>query len=264
MAPPVFGDLLKAAADVLGDDYTSKFLLKAKSSPASMPVSFTIEDEIKGAKGVEGTLTAKYKEPYSGVTFDKIKLKGNSVSYEASKVIEGVKFKVKGDPADVNATSGSAELKSPFYALTAAGDKKKVSASMTAAPIRFGVIGCDATYTLSGGAISYNAGATYALGALFGGVVYSSKKIFSFACLWSPHPKLAVAATLDSDKKEPTVGFKYGLAPTVTLGAKTTKDTLSLVYINKLGKDATLVVGATSKYAEINAKPVLGCSLTIG
>lgn len=100
-----------------------------------MPLSFTIEDEIKGVKGIEGTLTAKYKEPYTGVTFDKIKLKGNTLNYEASKMIEGVKIKAKGDPSDLNSTAASAEFKAPKYTLFAAADKKKVSASVTTAPI---------------------------------------------------------------------------------------------------------------------------------
>lgn len=105
---------------------------------------------------------------------------------------------------------------------------------------------------------------SYTLNTLFGGIVYSSKKIFTLALSWSPIPKLTVAATIDSEKKEPTVGFKFGIAPSVTVGAKTTKETISLVYVNKLGKDATLVIGATSKYADMNAKPALGASLTIG
>jgi len=264
MAPPTFSDLLKVASDVLGDDYTSKYLVKAKSAPSSMPVSFTIEDEIKGGKGVEGTLTCKYKEPYSGVTFDKIKLKGSKVNYEASKSIEGVKLKAKGDPTDLNSTSGSAEFKTKSYALTAAADKKCASASATFSPIAFGVIGCDATYTLSGGAIAYNAGLSYTFKSLFGGIIYSSKKIATLALCWSPVPELSVAATVDSDKKEPTVGIKYGLTPTITVGAKTTKESLALVYVNKLGKDATVVVGATSKYADIQAKPTFGATLTIG
>jgi len=265
MAPAPFGDLAKPALDVLGDDYTSKYLLKAKSAPKSVPVSFTIEDEV-GPKGVDGKLTAKIKEPYTGVTFDKITLKGTKYSFEASKSIEGVKFKAKGDPFDYKSTSGSAEFKGPFYALTAAADKSKVSGSIAAAPLfPSAILGGEASYPLKGGPIAYACGASYAFQGLFASVKYTSKKIFSFAFMWTPLPKFALAASVDSAKpKEPTVGFKYGASPSVTLGAKTTKDTLSLVYINKLGKDASVVVSAEAKYADLNAKPVLGATLTIG
>ena len=77
--PVVFADLCKAATDVLDNDYTTKTLLKAKTAkipfPQVGPVVLTIEDEVKGAKGVEGKLTAKFA--YQGVSFDKIALKGD-------------------------------------------------------------------------------------------------------------------------------------------------------------------------------------------
>lgn len=258
-----YGDVAKPALDVLGDDYTTKYMIKAKSSPKSMPVSFTIEDEVKGKGGVEGTLTAKYKEPYTGITFDKIKLKGSSLTYEASKSVEGVKFKAKGDPFDVSSTAASAELKTRTYTVTAAADKKKLGGSLSLAVWNC-VVGCDASYALSGGALAYSAGLNFAMNAIFGALVVTSKKVASLALMWSPSPALAIAASVDSDKKEPVVGFKFGLVPAVTVGAKTTKDTLSLVYINKFGKDASLVLAATAKYADLNAKPAFGASLTIG
>lgn len=263
MSPPTFCDLLKSAGDVLGDDYTSKYSLKAKSAPSALPVGLTIEDEIKEGKRVEGTLTLKYKEPRTGISFDKVKLKGNSLSYEASKVVEGVKIKVKGD-GTANATSASAEKKGPRYAVTAGGDKKKITGSVTYSLLKRCFVGCDATYALSGGTPSYNAGISYAFQSVFGGVVYSSKKIFSFALMWTPDPKVALAATIDSVKKEPTVGLKYGVSDTVSVGAKSTKESISLVYVNKIDKAATLVLAATSKYSEIQAKPTFGASITIG
>eukprot|EP00635_Sarcinochrysidales_sp_CCMP3193_P003269 CAMPEP_0118897114 /NCGR_PEP_ID=MMETSP1166-20130328/4651_1 /TAXON_ID=1104430 /ORGANISM="Chrysoreinhardia sp, Strain CCMP3193" /LENGTH=265 /DNA_ID=CAMNT_0006836181 /DNA_START=72 /DNA_END=872 /DNA_ORIENTATION=+ len=265
MGPAPFGDLAKPALDVLGDDYTKKFLLKAKSAPSALPLSLTIEDEV-GPKGVEGTLTAKWKEPTTGITFDKIKLKGTKVNYEASKSIEKLKLKAKGDPTDLNSTSGSAELKGPSYALTAGADKSKVTCSLAALLFPGAVAGGEASYALSGGAVAYSCGASYALpGTLFGSLIYNSKKIFSLALCWSPLPKLSFAASVDSDKKAPTVGLKYGVAPSVTVGAKTTKETLSLVYVNKLGKDASIVVSAESKFADLaTAKPTLGCTLTVG
>lgn len=263
MSPPTFSDLLKSAGDVLLDDYTSKYLLKAKSTPSNLPVALTIEDEIKEGKRVEGTLTLKYKEPNTGISFDKIKLKGNSLNYEASKVVEGVKIKVKGD-GTVDGTSASTEKKGPRYAVTAGGDKKKVTGSVTYALLKRCFVGCDATYAFSGGSPAYNAGVSYGFKSVFGGVIYSHKNIFNFALMWTPDPKLALAATIDSVKKEPTFGLKYGVSNTVAVGAKSTKESISLVYVNKIDKAATLVLAATSKYNDIQAKPTFGASITIG
>jgi len=228
-------------------------------------VSLTIEDEV-GAKGVEGTLTAKWKEPYTGITFDKIKLKGTKVAYEASKSVDALKIKCKGDPTDLNSTSGSADLKGAKYALTAGADKSKLTASVAALLFPGAVAGGEASYALSGGAVAYSCGASFTHSPVFGSLIYNSKKIFSLALLWTPLPKLSLAASVDSDKKAPTVGLKYGLAPSVTVGAKSTKDTLALLYVNKLGKDASLVVSAESKYADLanGAKPLFGATLTVG
>mmetsp|Transcript_6436 Transcript_6436/g.9049 ORF Transcript_6436/g.9049 Transcript_6436/m.9049 type:complete len:264 (+) Transcript_6436:49-840(+) len=262
--PAVFGDITKPALDILGDDYTKKILLKAKASPKSCPVGFTVEDEIT-SKGVDGTLTLKYKEPLTGITFDKLKLKGKSYSYEASKVIEGIKVKAKGDPTDYKTTSVSAEFKGPLYTLTAGADKSKISGSIAASAFAGAIIGGDATYGLANGSVAYNCGASYLINTIFASIVYSSKNIFSFALSWSPIPKLTVAASIDSDKKEPTVGLKYSLSPPLSIGAKTTKDTLSLVYVNKLGKDASIVLGAETKYKDMAyAKPTFGATITIG
>ena len=113
-----------------------------------------------GPKGVEGTLTAKWVEPYSGVTFDKIKLKGNKVNYEASKSIDALKLKCKGDPTVLESTSASAEYKMKNYSLTAGADAKKLTASVAAALFPGALAGAEASYGLSGGALAYSCGAS--------------------------------------------------------------------------------------------------------
>ena len=82
--------------------------------------------------------------------------------------------------------------------------------------------------------------------------------------MFSPTSKFQLAMKFCNHKLAPTIGFKYGAAPGVTLGAKTCKNTVALVCINKIGKDATVIIGAESNYATINATPKFGASITIG
>ena len=73
--------------------------------------SFTIEDEVKGS-AVEGKLTLKYGCPKTGITFDKLTVKGSTYGVEASKTVSGVKFKGKLNPHDLSSTAVTAEMKS--------------------------------------------------------------------------------------------------------------------------------------------------------
>ena len=49
-----------------------------------------------------------------------------------------------------------------------------------------------------------------------------------------------------------------------TLAAKTTATAFSLVAVKKLAKDASIVLSASAKYADLSAKPTMGCSITLG
>ena len=76
-----------------------------KCAPKAMPgCSFTIEDEVKGS-AVEGKLTLKYLEPTTGISFDKLTVKGSTYGVEASKTVSGVKFKGKLNPHDLSSTA---------------------------------------------------------------------------------------------------------------------------------------------------------------
>ena len=101
---------------------------------------------------------------------------------------------------------------------------------------------------------------------VFASCVYTSKKVFNFGLMFKPLPKLTLAATADSSGADSaTVGVKHaGLAPNVVVGAKTTTDALHVVCVKKLGKDATVQLGATSKYADLGGKPALGLQFTLG
>jgi len=266
MGPPVFDDIAKPAGDVLSDDYLSKYLLKVKCAPKAMPgCAFTIEDEVKGS-AVEGKLTLKYLEPATGISFDKLTVKGSTYGVEASKTVSGVKFKGKVNPHDLSSFSGSAELKSKDSAVTAAVDKKKLSGSATAAPFPSASLGVCASYPLNGDALSWSLGAAGTLSGIFGSCVYTSKKVFNFGLMFKPLPKLTLAATANSTGADSaTVGVKHGgLAPNLTVGLKTTTDALHLVCVKKFGKDASLQIGASSKYADLAAKPGFGAQITIG
>jgi len=264
--PIVFADIQKSAIDILDDDYTSKVLLKAKTGkfpvPQLGPVQLTIEDECKGAKGVEGTLTAKFA--YQGVSFDKVKLKGDKYAVEASKSVSGVKFKYKGDPLDIKSAALSAEYKNPTLALTAAADKKKFAASAVSSVFKCGLFGGDFSYASSNGALSFNLGASALVSSFFASVVYSSKSVASFALSYAATPKLSLAAAFSTEKTDATVGFKYNACSNMTVAAKTTTSSPSAVVTYKLAKDATFAVAATSKFADIAAKPTFGMQLTIG
>jgi len=267
MGPPVFADISKGPSDIIGDDYTSKKLLKVKCAPKATPgCSFTIEDEVKSG-GVDGKLTLKYVEPTTGISFDKLTLKGSTYGVEASKTVSGVKVKAKLNPFDGSSLSGSAELKDPGYAVTAAGDKKKVSGSATASPFAGGVLGFGFEYPVAGGPVALSAGASATLSGAFLSCVYTSKKVFNFGFMFSPLPKVDVAATGDSTGPDSaTVGLKWACSAAIplltSLGLKTTTAALSLVAVKKFGKDATLVVSTSSKYDA--PKPSFGAQLTIG
>ena len=227
--------------------------------------SFTIEDEVKGS-AVEGKLTLKYLEPTTGISFDKVTVKGSTYGVEASKTVSGVKFKGKVNPHDLGSLSGSAELKSKDSAVTASVDKKKLSGSATASPFPVGVFGLGVTYPVNGDPLAWSLGAAGTLGGVFASCVYTSKKVFNFGLMFKPLPKLTLAATADSSGADSaTVGVKHsGLAPNVVVGAKTTTDALHVVCVKKLGKDATVQLGATSKYADLGGKPALGLQFTLG
>lgn len=266
MGAPVFADIGKGPADVIGDDYTTKKLLKVKCAPKSMEgPAFTIEDEVKGG-AVEGKLTVKYVEPTTGITFDKLTLKGSTYGVEASKTISGVKVKAKVNPFDAGSVSASCEKKGNVT-ITAAGDKKKVAASVTGSPMPGTVAGFSFEYPVAGGPVALAAGASATLSGMFLSCVYTPKKVFNFGFMFAPMPKMDFAVTGDSTGPDSAcVGIKWacaGAIPLLTgLGLKSTLKSLSLVCVKKFGKDASLVASATTKYEKMS--PTFGAQLTIG
>jgi len=268
MGPPLFSKINEACDDLIGDDYTSKTTLKVKCAPKSgPPISYTIEDEVK-PDGVAGKLTLKYVEPSTGISFDKVTLKGSAYGVEASKTVSGVKCKAKLDPFDVGTLSGSAELKESNFTATCGADSKKIVGSATASPFAGGVLGFSFEYPTGGGALALSAGGSATVQGVFASCIYTSKKVFNFGLMFDATPDITVAATGDSTGQDSAcVGLKWmcgsALAGVTSLGVKTTTAALSLVAVKKFGKDATLAVSASSKYDAPGA-PAYGAQLTIG
>ena len=165
-----------------------------KSGP---PISYTIEDEVK-PDGVAGKLTLKYVEPSTGISFDKVTLKGSAYGVEASKTVSGVKCKAKLDPFDVGTLSGSAELKESNFTATCGADSKKIVGSATASPFAGGVLGFSFEYPTGGGALALSAGGSATVQGVFASCIYTSKKVFNFGLMFDATPDITVAATGDS------------------------------------------------------------------
>jgi hypothetical protein len=158
-------------------------------------------------------------------------------------------------------------MKAKEYTATVSGDKKKVAGSATAAPLPGGVVGFSFSYPVAGGPLSAAFGASMAMSGAFASCVYTAKKTFDFGFMFSPMPKVDVAVTGDSTGADSAVlGLKWACCaavPFITgLGVKTSTKVLSLVAVKKFGKDATLVVSASSAYEKI--APKYGAQLTIG
>lgn len=263
--PVFFADLCKAAVDLNNDDYTSKMILKAKTGkvpvPQVGPVKFTLEHEVKPSSDVKGSIAAKFA--CMGISFDKVKLKGSSYAVEASKKVNGVDFKGKGNPEDFSSLSLAAESKTAAYAITASADKKKIAGSAVAPLGTLGLFGGDITYTNSSGAIAYNVGVSAMIDTITATLLLSSKSVASFALHYVVSPKLTVAATCTSEMTDATVGCKIAdVSPGLSVGLKTTKDAPSAVAVYKLSDSASFIFSASSKYDSMD-KPAFGWQLNI-
>ncbi|KAH8072851.1 dynein light chain binding protein [Aureococcus anophagefferens] len=197
---------------VIGDDYTTKFLLKAKVAPKAIPLSFTIENEVKDS--VDGKLTAKYVEPTTGVSFDKLTLKGKTYGVEASRPCRASSSRARSTRADASPAL-TAELKSDKNTVIASVDKKKLAGSGTVAPFKVGVFGGGFEYPVSAGALSFSLGGSATVSGVFASCVYTPKKVFNFGMMFSPMPKLTVAATATPRRRQrryadmkPAFGFQ--------------------------------------------------------
>eukprot|EP00629_Pelagomonadales_sp_RCC1024_P003734 CAMPEP_0119266476 /NCGR_PEP_ID=MMETSP1329-20130426/4956_1 /TAXON_ID=114041 /ORGANISM="Genus nov. species nov., Strain RCC1024" /LENGTH=267 /DNA_ID=CAMNT_0007266357 /DNA_START=50 /DNA_END=853 /DNA_ORIENTATION=- len=267
MPCPTFGDLAKPASEVIGDDYTSKFTMKAKVAPKlGLPgLSATLDNELK-EKGLDPKISFKYVEPSTGISFDKLMLKGTAWTIDASKLICGVKCKASCNPADPASGSLAADYKTKESTVTVKADKKVIKATASAAPFSVGIFGFSLEYPVAGGDVALAAGANATVNGVFGSCVYTAKKVFQFGFMYAPMPDLSCALTADSSGPDSAVlGLKWTACPNLTsLSTKTSATGMSVVAVKKLAKDASIVVSAALKYADMTAKPTLGCSLTIG
>ena len=138
MGPCKFKDLLKGPSDLLSDDFTSKKSVKTKFvAPIAGGITFTSEDEVKTSdalvlKSIAGKLSGKWKHKASGVSVDKLELKGTDVKLEVSYPVAGFKTKVKTavESGSIGATSAECEKGLGVGTFFGALSSKKVDLSL--------------------------------------------------------------------------------------------------------------------------------------
>jgi voltage-dependent anion channel protein 2 len=261
--------LLYFYADLLNDDFTSKFSLKCKKDAG--PVTVTIETEQDSSGALKSKVGSKFS--YAKFTVDKgqITATGSPVLETSLSVCPSVKmsFKSAGKGADL----GFDYVKNNFFATGVVDvmDMSKISTSACVLAAPGLKLGADATYNLSGsvGLAGANVGASYTAGPVFASVIASSKSVVNAGLLYNVNSDLTLASqTTHSSDKLCTVlgvGAKYKLAPSVgTIKAKFGSDgILSACLIRDIAPKVTLTVsGSVATNDPFNTfKPGLGISM---
>lgn len=258
--------IITITTDLLNDDFTSKYVLKAKKNAG--PVAFTIETE----QDKSGALSSKVGTKYAFAKFslDKGQLKGDGsrILETSFKVSPDIKVSFKGGKgADlcVDYTKGS---------LFATGVVDVMEMSKVSSSVCMGMpsglkVGGDATYSLSGssGLAGFNVGASYATGPMFASVTATSKSTLNLGLLYKINGDLTLASsTTHAGDKLCTVhgvGLSYKLASVGTIKAKYDGNhVLSACLTRDLAPKVTLTAsGAMSVSDPATFKP--GFTLTI-
>jgi len=277
MGPCKFKDLLKGPSDLLSDDFTSKKSVKTKFvAPIAGGITFTSEDEVKTSdalvlKSIAGKLSGKWKHKASGVSVDKLELKGTDVKLEVSYPVAGFKTKVKTavESGSIGATSAECEKGFGVGTFFGALSSKKVDLSLNTSLAKLfsfgGAISCALdTYKLK----AYDVGGSYKSGPLMLGVVSGSMfKECTVAATYAASPTLTLAlkATSDFNKKnDVTAGGALTLSKTLSAKAKFGKDSIEAVASNKLAAGVKVDIGATLPYADPVGAAKFGCLFTLG
>ena len=207
----------------MNDDFTSKYVLKAKK--AAGPVTFTIETEQDKSGALSSKIGTKYA--FSNFSLDKGQLKadGSRILETSFKVSPDVKVSFKGGKgADLCVDYAKGSL----YATGVVDvmDMSKISSSVCMGLASGVKVGADATYALSGsaGLAGFNVGASYSTGPLFASVTATSKSKVNLGLLYKVNPDLTLASstTHASDKLcvVQGVGGAYKLPNVGTIKAK--------------------------------------------
>lgn len=208
----------------MNDDYTSKYVVKAKK--AAGPVTFTIETE----QDKSGALSSKIatKTAFNKFSLDKGQLKadGSKVLETSFKLSPDVKLGLKGGGKTIDLcvdyTKGSLFATGVFDVM----EMSKISSSVCLGLSNGMKLGADATYSLKGaaGLAGMNAGASYSTGPLFAAVTANNKAKVSLGLLYKVNKDLSLASstTHSSDKVFDlvAVGGSYNLPQVGIIKAK--------------------------------------------
>eukprot|EP00523_Entomoneis_sp_CCMP467_P004318 CAMPEP_0168744150 /NCGR_PEP_ID=MMETSP0724-20121128/13942_1 /TAXON_ID=265536 /ORGANISM="Amphiprora sp., Strain CCMP467" /LENGTH=265 /DNA_ID=CAMNT_0008791799 /DNA_START=51 /DNA_END=848 /DNA_ORIENTATION=+ len=222
-----FSDIAKASKDLLNDDYTSKFVLKAKK-PAG-PVTVTIETE----QDKTGALTSKVGTKFS---YAKFSVDKGQFKPDGSKVLE-TSLAVSPDLKLSFKTSKGADLGFDFKkgSLAATGTLDVMGLSKLSTSACYGlpsglIVGADATYTFAEnkGLTAFGYGFGYGSGPMKASITGTSKNAYTIGLLYKVNDDLSVASeTVHSADKLCTVsaiGGAYKVPTVGTLKAKMGSD----------------------------------------
>mmetsp|Transcript_2502 Transcript_2502/g.3336 ORF Transcript_2502/g.3336 Transcript_2502/m.3336 type:complete len:266 (+) Transcript_2502:136-933(+) len=261
-----FADIAKPAKDLLNDDYTSKFVLKAKK--AAGPVTVTIETE----QDKSGSLTSKVGTKFSYAKFNvdkgQFKPDGGKVLETSLAVSPDLKLSFK--------TSKGADLgfdykKGPLIATGTLDvvELSKLSTSGCYALPSGLILGADATYTFAGnkGLTGFNYGLAYGSGPMRASITATSKNAFSVGLLYKATPELTLASeTVHSSEKlcnVLAVGGAYKLPTIGTVKAKMGSDgILNACLVSEVAPKVTVTASGSVNPSDLSSfKPGITISM---
>lgn len=265
--PPLFLYVTFAITDLLNDDYTNKFVMKAKK--AAGPVTFTIETEQDKSGALSSKIGTKYA--FSKFSLDKGQLKadGSRILETSFKVSPDVKVSFKGGKgADlcVDYTNGSLYATGVFDVM----EMSKVSSSVCLGLSNGMKLGADATYSLGGstpGLTGMNVGAAYAKGPLVAAVTANTKAKFNVGLLYKVNKDLSLASSTTHSSEKVcdmvAVGGSYNVPQVGLLKAKVGSSGLvSACITRELVPKVTLTASGSVSTSDLSSfKP--GFTLTI-
>lgn len=215
MAPTKFGDISKAADDLLKNDYCFDRKLKLTTKTAA-GVSITTEGVLKG-KGCSGKLTSKFK-PMDGISVDKacVTTAGRFIA-EASlnNALKGAVFTLKCEDGADKPPAGSLEVNyaNDSLNLSIGADVVNGPTLSTEASVAYNAFTLGGSLKYSSALDDYAAGISYSTSDMTASVT-AAKKLSSVTA--AVHHKvnsdLVVAAVVGINAKSITVGAKKNLS----------------------------------------------------
>jgi hypothetical protein len=271
MAPPKFKDFLKESADLLGDDFVSKKIVKMKCKAGGM--TFKTADELKmsgtSLKSVTGKIETVGPKFENGLELDKLVFKGSDIAVDLVYPFLGAKNKLKTELKGDGAFAGALELEKKFATMTATAavnSKSKVDLSLAGsfAPL---TLGGAISYLADSGALkAYDAGAQYKQGPLLVGLKTANKfDGLAFGATYTVSPLLTCALTGAYPKLDSAVfGGTYKYSKAITTKAKVSKNALEMVACTKCADGLKVDVGATLPFADMIGAASFGFQISLG